>query len=287
MFDSINRSWRLIQASYQILKADRELLVYPVVSFFGSVVVLISFFLPMLAAGLFDGVTGRGELGIATVIVTFLFYLVMYTVVIFCNTALIGAAMIRLNGGDPTLGDGFKIARERLSKIVGYALISATVGMILRAISERGGIVGQIVSGLIGFVWSVATFLVIPVLVVEDIGPVDAVKRSAELLKRSWGEQLAGNFGVGAFFGLLSFGVTILGIVLIGAFASIDATALIVLVVIVMILALVAISLIGSALGGIYQAALYRYATEGVVPDGFADDMIKNAFKEKRKRGIF
>lgn len=285
MFDSIERSWRLVKASYKVLQSDRELVVYPVVSFIGSVLVVISFFLPMLAAGLFDGLTRGDSPGIASIGIMFLFYLVMYTVVIFCNTALVGGAMIRLQGGDPTLADGFRIARERFPKIVGYALVSATVGMILRAISERSGLIGQIVVSVIGFVWSIATFLVVPVLVVEDVGPVDAVKRSAALLRRTWGEQISANFGFGAVFGLIGFGIMLLGIALIAFFASLQATALVFLAGLGMVLALVAVGLLSATLSGIYQAALYRYATEGVVPDGFSDDMIQGAFKEKPKHG--
>jgi hypothetical protein len=143
---------------------------------------------------LLDSLGGADGQGILSYIVLFLFYVVTYSVTIFANSALIGAALIRLNGGDPTLQDGFRIASERLGKILGYAVISATVGMVLRAISERSGIIGQIVIGIIGFVWSVATFLTVPVLVTEDVGPIDAVKRSAELLKKDLGRTNYGQF---------------------------------------------------------------------------------------------
>lgn len=288
MFERINRSWELVKASWSVLQSDRELIVFPIVSFIGSIVVMITFAIPMIAAGIFDNIgrDGADGVGLAGIIVGFLFYLVMYTVVIFSNTALVGAAMIRLKGGDPTLSDGFQIARSRFSTILGYALISATVGMILRAISERGGLVGQIVSSLVGFVWSVATYLVVPVLVVENIGPIEAVKRSADLLKKTWGEQLVANFGIGSVFGLITFAVVILGVALIGIFANVS-SGLAILFAIVMILAIIAISLIASALQGIFQAALYRYAAEGQTGDQFNPDLIKGAFREKTKRGVF
>ena len=173
-----------------------------------------------------------------------------------------GAAMIRLKGGNPTLSDGFRIASQRLGKIVGYALISATVGMILRALSERSGLLGRIIISIISFVWSVATFLVVPVLVMEDIGPVDAVKRSAELLKKTWGEQLVANAGMGLVFTLLMIGIIVIGGIITAAVSSFS-NGLALLLVIVIVVALIALGLISSALGGIYQAALYRYATEG------------------------
>ena len=135
MFERFNRSWELVKASWAVLRQDKELLIFPIVSFLGSIVVLITFAIPMIAAGVFDSMASRGsdDIGFFGLVVGFLFYLVMYTVVIFSNTALVGAAMIRLDGGNPTLADGFRIARERLGIIVAYAAISATVGMILRA----------------------------------------------------------------------------------------------------------------------------------------------------------
>jgi hypothetical protein len=288
MFERINRSWELVKASWRVLQADRELIVFPIVSFIGSIVVLITFAIPMIAAGIFDSIArdGADGIGVAGIMVGFLFYLVMYTVVIFSNTALVGAAMIRLKGGDPTLSDGFEIARSRFSTILGYALISATVGMILRAISERGGIVGQIVSSLVGFVWSIATYLVVPVLVVENIGPVDAVKRSANLLKKTWGEQLVANFGIGTVFGLITLVVVLIGVALMAVFAGVSG-GLAIATGIAMILAVIAISLVASALQGIFQAALYRYAAEGETGSQFDPDLIKGAFREKTKRGVF
>ncbi|HUN06381.1 MAG TPA: DUF6159 family protein [Aggregatilineales bacterium] len=289
MFERFNRSWELVKASWAVLRQDKELLIFPIVSFLGSIVVLITFAIPMIAAGVFDSMASRGsdDIGFFGLVVGFLFYLVMYTVVIFSNTALVGAAMIRLDGGNPTLADGFRIARERLGIIVAYAAISATVGMILRAISERGGLIGQIASSILGFAWSVLTFLVIPVLVMEKVGPVDAIKRSGELLKQTWGEQLAANFGMGMIFGLATFGIAIVGMVLIAAFAAIDAGVLVAIAVIAMILAIIALSLVGSALGGIYQAALYRYATSGTVDSHFSPETIQGAFAQKPKRGMF
>src|SRR5690606_12092796 len=145
----------------------------------------------------------------------FLFYLCQYFVIFFFNTALVGAAMIRLEGGDPTVSDGLRIARERMGAILGYAAIAATVGLVLRALEERAGFLGRIVIGLIGLAWTLATFLVVPVLVSQNVGPVEALKESVRLLKRSWGENLAGNVGIGLAFGLITAVVAIVSIVLV------------------------------------------------------------------------
>ncbi len=280
MFKRITNSWELIKASAEVLRADKELIVFPIVSAIGVLIVTATFALPMLFAGLFDAIFAEGAT-VLGLVVGFLFYLVQYFVIFFANSALVGAAMIRLRGGDPTVGDGFRIALDHSGSILGYALISATVGMILRWLSERAGIIGQIVISLIGMVWNVATYLVVPVLVMEEIGPVDALKRSVELLKRTWGDQIVGNFGVGIVFGLLSFLVILAGVPLIILAINAESVALIVLVVVVLVLALVFIALINSTLSGIYTAAVYQYAMTGETGSYFRQDLVQNAFRQK------
>ena len=281
MFATFSRSWELVKASWAVLRSDKELIVFPVVSMIGMVIVSIAFLVPAVLAGLFDSATQNGS-GVVSAIVGFLFYVVIYSVIFFANSALVGAAMIRLDGGDPTLRDGFRIASERAASILGYAVIAATVGMILNALSRRAGFIGQIVISIIGFVWNVATFLVVPVLVVEKLSPLDAIKRSAQLLKSTWGEQLVGNFSMGAVFGLLMVGaIFLIGVPLIAIGAAANSAALIGLGVVVMVLLLIALGVISSTLQGIYTAALYRYATEGTAGGFFSDDLVQNAFRTK------
>ncbi len=190
--------------------------------------------------------------------------------------------MIRLRGGDPTLRDGFRIASAHATSILGYAIISATVGMILNAISRRAGFIGQIVTSIIGFAWNVATFLVVPVLVMEEVGPIDAIKRSAQLLKQTWGEQLVGSFSIGTIFGLIGVAaVFLIGLPLFALGGSSDSPALILLAVLLIVVVFIVIGVISSTLQGIFTAALYRYATEGTTGGLFDDSLVRDAFRQK------
>ena len=282
MFQRISNSWALVKASASVLSADKELMVFPAISAVLSVLVLITFAVPTFMAGWFDS-TALSDSGfpVAGYVVGFLFYVVQYFVIFFCNTALVGAALIRLRGGDPTVGDGFRLAMSKITAILGYAVIAATVGMILRAISERSGALGKIVISFIGLAWNVATFLVVPVLAAEDIGPIDAVKRSSAYLRKTWGEQIVGNAGMGAVFGLLTFGTFLAGIGLFIAAAMTQSGPLMAAVGVGVILTLMTLALVSSALGGIYAAALYRYAAEGDAGAFFSPDMVKGAFQRK------
>lgn len=275
----LSSSWTLLKASWAVLRADKELIIFPIIAFVGSIVVTLTFMVPMILTRMFDGLSeGNGQFGV--IVVTFLFYVVQYTIIIFANSALVGAAMIRLKGGDPTVRDGLNIASQHFGAILGYAVISATVGMVLRWLSERG-LLGRIVSSLFGMAWNVITYLAVPVLVIEGIGPVDAIKRSGALLKKTWGEQIVGNLGLGAVFGLIFLVLILLFVPVIVAVASTQSTALIIAVIVGYVLLFIGLGLFSSALSGIYTAAVYQYATSGDTGEFFDASLVQNAFRTK------
>ncbi len=275
------RSWELVKASWAVLQADKELLIFPIMSTIAVTTVTLTFAVPIFLAGMFErGVFSIGGFPVVGILLGFCFYTVQYTIIFYCNSALVGAAMIRLKGGDPTIGDGFRIANEHFASIFGYALLSATVGIVLRSIARRG-FLGRIVASVLGLGWNLATFLAVPVLVIEGVGPIEAVKRSSQLLKKTWGEQLAGNLGIGAVFALVVLaGIAVFGGALTLAIMS-HSVPLIVSVVGAFVLALILLSLVGSALSAIYTAAVYRYATEGDPGGLFDAELVHGAFRVK------
>ena len=191
------------------------------------------------------------------------------------------SAPYRLDGGDPSVADGLRIARGKWLPILGYAAIAATVGMLLRALEQRAGFIGRVVVGLTGVAWTLATFLTVPVLVARDVGPLEAVKQSAALLQRTWGENLIGNGGIGLALGLVNLGVIGLGAALAIAFASQGLAVAAVATAVLAGMVVLGVALIHSALSGIYSAALYRYAVQGQAPGGFDAALLQGAFQRK------
>src|SRR5690348_4521097 len=142
-YGRLSGSWELLKASARVLRSDKELLIFPFVSALATLAVTVTFIVPMILAGFIDRIaTGQSNVQIAGAVVAFVYYLIQYFIIFFANTALVGAALIRLDGGDPTVGDGFRIAASRAGSILGYALIAATVGMVLRWVAERFGFAG-------------------------------------------------------------------------------------------------------------------------------------------------
>lgn len=266
-----------MRASWDVLRQDKELLLFPLFSGVCCVLVLASFAGPILAMTDWQAASDSMAPGAAQALMEtdgdplagqalymatlFLFYFCNYFVIIFFNAGLIACARIRMEGGDPTVADGLREAWARLPAIAGWAAIAATVGLVLRMIEERSNLVGKIVAGLLGMAWSITSFLVVPILVIENEGPVSSLKRSAAMLKKTWGEQIIGNFSFGLIFVLLALpGVLLL---------ALGVTANSVSLIVVSVLYFIGIALAQSALQGIFQAALYLYMRDGEAPEGF------------------
>jgi hypothetical protein len=274
MFEKFSRSWELVKASAGVLRSDKELMLFPLISGAATLVVMATFLIPVFALRIFEN-----GIGIGGAVLGFLFYFCQYSVIIFFNCALVGAAMIRLDGGDPTLRDGFDAAKSRLPSILGYAAIAATVGVILQGLKNKDNnfIVRLIGSGL-GAAWTLATFLVVPVLVSRDIGPIDALKESVTLLRRTWGENAIGNVGIGAAFGLITFLFLLVGAGLVFAAYQVS-LPLAIGIGAIFLLGVLLLGIYQAALSGVYSAALYRYAVSHEAPAAFRGAMLEDAFR--------
>ena len=279
------RSLELIRLCWGVLREDKELLVFPVVSGIAVAIVTASFIVPGLLSGYWRTLDAGGGLPAGAYVLIVLFYLVLYVVIIFFNAALVSAAMVRLSGGDPTLADGLRGAWTHVGAVISWAALAATVGLLLRLLRREAGPAGVVIAALGGLAWNVTTFLVIPILVVEDAGPIAAVKRSASLLRTTWGEQVIGNAGIGLIFGLGAVVVTLAGIAIGAVVAAAGAVWLGAVVWAATVLAVLVLSVFGATLHGIYSAALYRYAV-GDDTVMFSPETLAGAFRPRRARRL-
>lgn len=278
----IQRSLQLLRESFAVLRQDPELLLFPIVSVICLLAVVASFVLPLAFSGggaaLTDGV-GHVTFHAIHWVLLGAFYFFTYFVSAFFNVALVSCAGIRLRGGDPTVGDGLRAAFSRIGPITAWVAVAASVGWLLHTLEEEAGFLGQLVIAFIGTAWSVATTLVVPILAFEQVGPVDAVKRSVSLLQRTWGEQLAGGVGLGV---LTFFSVTAsvllagAGILLTPECWFLWAAAGVCLI--------ACTAILQATLKGIFQAAVYAYATTGQIPGSFSPELIQGAYWPKRHR---
>jgi hypothetical protein len=288
MFDRISNGFSLARSSWAVLVKDKHLLWFPIVSGFLFVLVLLSFVVPLVTLVDWSQFQQQAEANnnrppVWVYPVAFAFYFCCYFVIIFCNAALISCAMMRFNGQEPRLSDGFRMAMARLPQIFAWALVSATVGMLLKLVENAHEKVGYYVSLVLGAAWSIMTFFVVPVLVVEKTGPFQAVGRSVSLLKKTWGEALVGRLGIGFVMFLLF--LPVLAIFLLGGMLMAQGMmAAGVSLLIVGVVAALLHAAISSALNTILLAALYQYAADDRVPDEFERSQFTAAFESKPQR---
>jgi hypothetical protein len=285
-FDRLANGFELAKSSCQVLREAKSLIIFPILSGVSCLIVLGSFAIPFIAHPQWLDFLDAAQVGgrnvpAWTYAVAFAFYFCNYFVIVFFNAALISAAMVGFHGSTPTVGDGLNAALSRLPQILAWALVSATVGLLLRVIENAHEKVGSLIRAVLGSVWTLCTFFVVPVLVVEKVGPFQAVARSFAILKKTWGEGLGGSAGIRLFVFLMMLPGLLIGFLGFTLLATSTSLALAVLA--LAFFYLIGVGAIGSALDGILVAALYLYASYGEVPQGFQKSRLSGAFQPARQ----
>ncbi len=270
MFATIGNTIDLMKKSWGVLMLDRELIFFPVMSVAALVILAGAVFTGGLLGGAFGLSDEGGEGSTGALALTLLLAFGSSFIVIFFNAALVAAALERLRGGDPNIASGLRAASTHIPQILAWALITTIVTLILQILRDRGGMAGQVASRLGGAAWSLATFFVIPLLVAEGIGPIEAIRRSSSLLRQTWGRQLTATFG---------FGILTIGAIIVAAIPGL------ILALVHPVLGLaIGIPLVGlawaavTAMEGIFKAALYDFAI-GKEPHGFDSVALQNAYQ--------
>ena len=270
---TIRRSYAIFRESLSVLSKDKEIMIFPLLSGIITIVAFLSMAFVGFTSGVLERIADNKPL---TYGVLFIWYFVSWFIVLFFNVAVVHCASMRLRGGDPTVADGFRAATSHLGRIALWALISATVGLILRMVVERSKLIGALVARILGAAWAIATYFIVPVMIFENRSVKDSISQSTNLVAKTWGESLVSAGGIGLFTMLLA----VAGLALpIGGFFISPMAALIGLG--IMVAYWIGLSIMTAALSGIFRTALYMYATEGRNPPGFSPEFVQNAFAPK------
>ena len=272
------RTQAIMSAAWHILKEDLSLFLLPVASSLCLLLLVGSYLVPTIIGWVTDerfntGIVymePRSQAGL------FLFYLVTYATVVFFNAALAACVLGKLEGREITIVHGLKEALTCVPQIVGWAVLSATVGLVIKTIERRSGFLGNLIVQTLGVAWSVATFLVVPVLVAEKKGPFEAVQASVQLVKRTWGEDVLAGLGFGALYFVLAIPGGFVFVVGAGMITSQLPIAIIVMS--LAILYFPFLGLILSTMSTIFDVVLYRYAKLGTITPGFDGELLKASF---------
>jgi hypothetical protein len=285
MFETLGRSWELTKTTFRLIGHDKEMLWFPLLSGIASLIFFAGLVFPWVVLPLMRGGELAGD--VMDAMFVFLFYLGSAFIATFFNVCVVNTVKTRLEGGDATFMDSLRFAWSRLPQIAGWSLVSATVGLFLHMLdrmAERAGAVGQILMriliSLMGMAWSVVSLFVVPVMVYDGVGPIDALKRSIETLKETWGEALMGQWGLGLVQFLIMLPCILLCVVSLVVVSPMGGVALgsVLLVWVVVFLGLILVFTVANT---VYRTALYHYAATGEVPSGYDAGTLEHAFKPR------
>ncbi|MBL7051280.1 hypothetical protein ISS04_03945 [Candidatus Woesearchaeota archaeon] len=283
-----SRSWKIFKLSFGVINKDRELLWFPLLAGIFSLMFIFAMIFPSIILSLIKGESL--EFGFLFYVAIFLIYLGLAFIATFFNVCVVYTTKKRFEGGDAKFMESIKFAFSRAHLIFSWSIISASVGLLLsiiEGVAEKLGIFGEIIlkliRSLLGAVWAIITIFVVPAMVYHNVGPKKAIKKSIEVLKKTWGESLIRHFGLG-LMQFFSF------VILIGVIFFLFNIAMIVgpygpiIAVILTFVLFVLWMLIFSLLNTIFNTALYIYADTGKLIEGYDKETMDSAFKLKKRK---
>jgi hypothetical protein len=289
--DRLQTSWDLLQRSWQVIRSNPKLLLFPIVSTVCAVALVCLFLAPVAATAISMGGWHGGhwhELaqqwkGGPVYLYWVAIYLISMSVGTFFNVALYDQIFKALAGNAVSIRAGLRFASTKIRAILLWTLLAATVGLVIRAVEERLGWIGRIAIGLLGAGWSVAAVFAIPVIIRrENSNPLAVLRDSAATLKRTWGESLIGFVGIRLGGVVVMTGALVLGgLTAVGTGFGLN-VGLLTVAWVMWALVLVVVLFLTSIATHVYRCALYIYASEGVVPGPFTTDMMNAAWKVKK-----
>ena len=281
-----DRSWRITRLSFGVIRQDKEMLWFPILAGFFSLLFSAALIVPtfVLRVGQAEGVPGMGPLQI---VATFATYFGLAFIATFFNVCVVFTTRVRLSGGDATFMDSIKFALGRVHLILGWSLVSATVGLLLRALdsaAEKSGLVGKILllilRTILASAWSIMTIFVVPAMVYRNLGPIDAIRDSMATLRQTWGESLVRYYGLGLASFVCALPFVLLFVAGIGVSSTVAPIGI--AIVVLAALGLLAVSLVFGVANTVYNTALYHYATSGGAPPGFDPELLAGTFTRRK-----
>lgn len=286
--NALSRSWMITKLTFGVINKDRELLWFALLSFIFSALFAVAMIFPSIIPALMNNGFSQESLEVYQYGIIFTTYFGLAFIATFFNVCVVYTTRIRFEGGNATFGESIKFAFTRISLIFQWSLLSATVGLLLRILQDlasnlgkAGQLVANILISLLGMAWSIVTIFVVPVLVYEGLGPIDALKKSTQVIKKTWGESLVKALGLGLIQFLVFVMMILASIALTYVLTSAFDTVGLLIGISVGALLLLLTAMVFTVASTIFNTALYVYANNNLVASGFNEEVVRGAFKQK------
>jgi Family of unknown function (DUF6159) len=275
----ISRGWALTRQSWDVLRSDASLALFPILSTFFATLAMVSIWAPtLITRGVFDHQTVERNdpvvyaAGVASAYVSTF-------IALFFNVALAACAARSMRGEDTKVREGLAAAARRIGPILGWTLVATTFGLLLRAFENRVPLLGKIAAGIAGAAWGIATFFVVPVIALEGTGPLKSLQHSAAIIKARWGEGATGAATIG--FVTVGFSFAIASVAIVGVVMLLEGGQALLgyAVLAIAVVLMFGAAVVSATLSQIFRVAVYEYALSGQTPGGFAGQQLQAAFQ--------
>ena len=274
-----SKSWALFKMCFSIVKSHKSIMLFPIISSITLVIVMAGF----VGGGTIIIDPDSEEVSIMEMLYLLSAYIVSAFIMVYFNVGLASAVKRHFEGKEISISLCLRDTNKHIHVIFAYAAIAGTVGFILKILEQKFEGLANILVRIMGAGWALATFFIAPVLASEDIGPVDAIKKSINTFKKTWGETLILDIGMGLINFFIALGFTLFGVGLIFLAVMLESMTLIILTIVLLLIFLFILGLLFTTLGAVYRTALYYYATnDGKAPPQFNQHLLQNAIRIKR-----
>ncbi|MBI4176155.1 MAG: hypothetical protein HY518_03045 [Candidatus Aenigmarchaeota archaeon] len=281
MANAFSRSWEITKFTFHVIRQDKELLLFPILAGLFSVLFLLALLFPTLIVSFLNA--GRAEWGTSAYALLFVAYLGLAFIATFFNVCVVYTTKRRLEKGNATFGESMRFALSKIHLILSWSLLAAVVGLLLRILERmaqrgRGSLLLRFAASALGMAWGILAIFVVPSMVYYSLGPIEAIKKSAQVLRKAWGESLICYISLGLVQAAFIIAGILVGILLILISQSLGTAALI-FAIALLVLYLLAVIIIFSVANTVFSTALFVYADKGRIPHGFSREVVQAAFK--------
>ncbi len=281
--DKFQRSWDITKLTFKILKNDKVMLLFPLLSSLFSILFIVALIVPFVILSTF-GVTQQN--GVASIIALFVLYFGLAFLATFFNVCVVYYTKKVFRNEEVTFKSTISFAFSNLKLIIYWAIVSATVSVLIRIlenITRRMGGIGQMISRIllasVAMGWAIATVFVIPSIVYNKKTPFDAIKESVETLRKTWGESIIRYAGLN----IIQFIVTLIGVVILGGITILSFILNLYVGIVMLIITIIFVVvnvLVFQVANDIFNTALFEYAQNGIVPSGYNQKALSDAFAQ-------
>ncbi len=255
------KSIKLVSLAQDILGSHKGLLWLPMISG------LIGFILFLILVLVFKGLDMNAKIiEFSNIGLIVLYYSIIMFTITYSNFVMASAVIDIFEGKYKGIRNAMKRVRSVLPQIIVFALLDVVLTIVFLLIKSRFRKKDMALDMYrSGFNWNKSRSFLIPIVLYEGVGPIQAYKRAFILFFKKLGVRTLGRVTVGVTIILYIVGGLIISYLLIKLFISFKFVPILVIILFVLYLSFVFVY--ATTLQSILSVVLYRYATGKKIPE--------------------